>query len=475
MKQEDVTYHNVLININKLIVELMLDKNIKNVGLRLETIVGVNLSSFPYGIKLQEYPWEEIYEEIKRRYTREMLAIVMDDSIVGLICLEVRESKVEIVFFEITEEVRGKGVGRAALDLLIENLKSKGYRWLFIQTTRPKIYNNMGYRFETIDNGHILIDLYEPKQAPVYKENCDTCFIYSDKYLIHDYPYFPENGGRVAWTINRLEKEGLIKDANLIFPRAATREEISNVHDEELIDKVRECSKLKKPLTKDTACGKQSYELALLSFGGALMAGELIKEYRKIFVLNRPPGHHAGRNKTGGFCFFNNMAGLALSLWKRGYSPMIIDWDVHHGNGTQEILYYLPIMYVSFHQRYLYPNTGDEKEIGEGPGYGYTRNFPLPIRCGDREYIKSFVEVIRIAKEVKPDIILISAGQDGHKLDPMSGMQLSSEAYYEMGKIVGEIAEKFCSGRLILLLEGGYHLEANAEALAMAIKGIRGF
>jgi acetoin utilization deacetylase AcuC-like enzyme len=203
------------------------------------------------------------------------------------------------------------------------------------------------------------------------------------------------------------------------------------------------------------------------------MAGEIIDQYRQVFVLDRPPGHHASRNKAGGFCFFNNMAALALSMSKRGYTPLIIDWDVHHGNGTQELLYDSPIMYTSFHQKYLYPNTGSEDETGEGQGKGYTRNFPLPIGMQDKEYLEVFNQVRGIAEDVKPDILLISAGQDAHYLDRLSGLRLSSEAYHQMGCIAGEIARQHCDGRVILVMEGGYHLEANAESLAFAIKGIR--
>jgi acetoin utilization deacetylase AcuC-like enzyme len=256
-------------------------------------------------------------------------------------------------------------------------------------------------------------------------------------------------------------------------PRVATEDEILKIHTKELLDQVKKCSKEGKPVTRDTPAGPETFEIAALSLGGALMAGDLVEKHHQVFVLCRPPGHHATRDRAGGFCFFNNMAALGISLWEKGYRPMIIDWDVHHGNGTQDILYELPIMYVSFHQKYLYPHSGSADETGAGDGLNYTKNFPLPIGMKDKEYLEVFGNVRSIAEELKPDIILISAGQDAHHLDRLSGLRLSSEAYREMGRIVGETAQTHCEGRIILLLEGGYHLEANAEALSFAIMGIR--
>jgi acetoin utilization deacetylase AcuC-like enzyme len=331
----------------------------------------------------------------------------------------------------------------------------------------------MGYQFKIVDSGHIQIDLAEPRPKPVYSDDAKTCFIYSPRYLVHDYPKHPEHDGRVAYTMTKLNKEGLLKDANLLEPRPATEEEILTVHSPELLEWVKTCSENGKPVTRDTPTGPESYYAAKLSFGGAIMAGELLETYKQVFVLCRPPGHHASRERAGGFCFFNNMAGLAMSLWNKGGRPMIIDWDVHHGNGTQEALYSFPIMYVSFHQRYLFPHTGSEDETGEGEGLGYTKNYPLPIGIQDDAYLSLFNEIKDIADDYKPDSILISAGQDGHYRDKLSGMRLTSSAYYKMGGIVAEVAAKHCDNRIALLLEGGYDLDANAEALALAIKGIR--
>ena len=439
---------------------------------RLEPIIETRISRFPFENSLKEFPWKARYASLKEAHREELYAIMLGDEPVGAMFVKLGSTP-ELVFFEVMRHYRGKGIGQAALDILFERLKEMRCVNLIVQTGRPEIYTKMGYEFKKIDQGHIKVDIYEPRLEALVNAEARSVFIYSERYLIHDFPNHPENGSRVGNTINRIHKENLLNGANFVAPRLATEEEICLVHTKEMMENVRRCAEEGRNVAKDTPTGPDSYNLARLSLGGALMAGDLVEKGRHIFVFCRPPGHHAGSDRSSGFCFFNNMAALAVSLHKKGYSPMIIDWDVHHGNGTQEILYEMPIMYVSLHQRYLYPNTGSEDETGEGKGKGYTRNIPLGIGVRDDQYLEVFRETYDIAREMKPDILLISAGQDGHHLDPLSGMRLSSGAYYEMGRMVGEIAAEHCEGRLILLLEGGYHLEANAEALTLAIKGIQ--
>jgi len=439
----------------------------------LDPVISVRIEESPFGdADLREFPWKARYNALKKAYKREIYSITVEGEAVGAMLLEFHSAP-ELIFFEVEPRWRGKGVGQAALDILLDELRRKHHETLIVQTGHPEIYAGMGYKFKEQDQGHILIEVLSPRPEAVFDPQATACFIYTPRYLIHDFPDHPEHDGRVAYTMTRVKKEGLLDGANVLSPRAATEEEIREVHSKDLIDEVKRCSEEGKPVTRDTPTGPKTFELACLSLGGALMAGEIIEQYRQVFVLDRPPGHHASRDRAGGFCFFNNMAALALSLSKKGYRPLIIDWDVHHGNGTQELLYDLPIMYTSFHQKYLYPHTGSEKETGEGEGKGYTRNFPLPIGMQDKEYLEVFSQVRAVAEDLKPDILLISAGQDGHYLDRLSGLRLTSEAYHEMGRIVGEVAKQHCDGRVILVMEGGYHLEANAESLALAIKGIR--
>lgn len=401
-----------------------------------------------------------------------MYAIRVEDEAVGAMLLQL-DGEPELIFLEVEPRWRSKGIGHASLEILFEQLRSKSYETLVVQTGRPEIYAGMGFKFTVVDQGHIEIDLSCPRAEAIVDPDASVSFVYSAKYLIYDYPDHPEHDGRVEYTMTKLKKEGLLRGANVFAPRLATEDEILEVHSRELMEQIRNCSQESRPLSRDTPAAPDTFSLARLSLGGALMAGVLIEDHRQVFVLCRPPGHHATRDQAGGFCFFNNMAALAVSLWKRGYRPMIIDWDAHHGNGTQELLYSLPIMYVSLHQKYLYPHTGSESETGEGKGKNCTRNFPLPIGMQDEEYLKVFAQVRQIAKDFIPDVLLISAGQDAHYLDRLSGLKLTSAAYREMGRMVGELAHQYSEGRVILLLEGGYHLQANAESLAYAITGIK--
>lgn len=439
----------------------------------LEPLVTVRIEDSPFEkTDLQEFPWQARYKSLKQSYQREMYTIRVEDEPVGAMLVQL-DGTPELIFLEVEPRWRSKGIGHASLEILFEQLRGKSFDSLVIQTGRPEIYTGMGFKFNVLDQGHIEIDLSCPRAEAIVDPDAHCAFVYSAKYLIYDYPDHPEHDGRVEYTMTRLKKEGLLRGANIFTPRLATEDEILEIHTKELMEQVKNCAKAGRPVSRDTPTGQNTFALASLSLGGALMAGDLIESQKQVFVLCRPPGHHACRDQAGGFCFFNNMAALAISLWKRGYRPMVIDWDAHHGNGTQEILYELPIMYVSLHQKYLYPHTGSAAETGEGKGMNYTRNFPLPIGMQDQEYLQVFRQIRQIAEDVKPDILLISAGQDAHYLDRLSGLRLTSAAYHEMGRIVGELAQEYSEGRLILLLEGGYHLQANAESLALAITGIR--
>ncbi len=438
--------------------------------IKLIPILKTEVKEYPFTqIRLNEFPWKPYYDKLKKEYTKDLYAIKVEDEIVGGLLVNYEDPELpELLFFEIDPIYRGQGYGKGALDLLINILKQKGYKKLFVQTGRPQIYERLGYKFEKVAHKGLIIDLYDP--YPTVIKKAPLSLIYSDKFLIHDNPYNPEKRERIAYTINYLRIKGVLHKLNLIPPRLATEEELLRVHTKELIEKVKKASETLTPLGKNNFVSKDTYEVARLAFGGALLAGELVDELKKIFVLNRPPGHHATRDTAKGFCFFNNMAGLALSLFEKGYHPMIIDWDAHHGDGTQEILYDKPIMYISFHQRNLYPNTGSEVEIGIGEGKGYTRNFPLPPLIEDDEYLDIFKNVYKIAEDYQPDIILISAGQDAHREEKVTGLMLSSEAYYKMTKIVNELSETYAKGRIILLLEGGYNLKALAESNYQIIK-----
>lgn len=443
--------------------------------IRLDPLIERVVAHFPFKDELKEFPWQRTYDRLSQADCEEMLAVVYKDTPVGAMHLKL-ERDPELVFFEIDPEWRGQGIGRAALEMLFERLMLRKFKSLIVQTGLPEIYTNMGFDVRRIDRGHISIDLFEP-----YLENYSPSaaaadkqgvLVYSKRYLVHDFPQHPENGSRVEHIISCLHKENLLEKLHIRAPRLALKDELRLAHTQEMIERVEKASNEGIPITRDTPTGPDTYDLACLSAGGALMAGEIVTAVSPVIVLCRPPGHHAGIDRSQGFCFFNNMAILALALHKKGHKPMIIDWDAHHGNGTQEILYDKPIMYVSLHQRHLYPFSGSEEETGEGEGLGWTRNFPLGIAVEDEEYLNVFSKTEEMIREVRPDILLISAGQDGHEKDPLTGMSLSTAAYYELGRRVGSIAREYCEGRLILLLEGGYNLHFAALSLSQAVKGI---
>jgi len=442
----------------------------KYVKLKLTPVISFIKRDFPFK-ELKEYPWRGVYKELVQHYNRELLKIEYENVSIGAMYLSYEREIPELIFFEIARDYRKRGLGRNSLRLLFNLLKKRGYSEIFIQTGRPYIYERMGFKFRAVEKRGIIIDL-DNFNADKIEERAPLSLIFSDEYLIHDIPEHPDKNLRISLTIEKLREEGLLNYLNIITPRIAKIEDLLLVHTKRHIENVEAISKMHKRAGPSTPAIPESYRCALLSYGGAIFAGELVEKYKKIFVLSRPPGHHAEREKAKGFCFFNNMAGLALKLFKSGYRPMIIDWDIHHGDGTQKLLYDKPIMFVSIHQKHLYPFSGYPEERGEGEGKGYNINIFVPPLTEDEEYLSIFKEVFGIAEQYKPDILLISAGQDGLKEDLLSGTQLTPRCYYEMAKIVNTISEAYCNGRLILLLEGGYALEKVAEANLNIIKGI---
>lgn len=247
------------------------------------------------------------------------------------------------------------------------------------------------------------------------------------------------------------------------------------VHTEDYIEKVQGMSYRGGMLSIDTPIQAKTYDIAKLSAGGAVLAGKIILEGKasNSFGLIRPPGHHAGRNYGGGFCYFNNIAILVEYLRKHfGLKRfMIMDWDVHHGNGTQDIFYEDPtVLYFSTHQMPLYPGTGYIEEIGKGEGKGYTVNLPLLAETSGNNYEKIFDDLFfPLAKEFKPEIILVSAGQDAHFSDPIANLQFTNNNYIKMTERIMQVAESICKSRLAMVLEGGYNLTALSETISSII------
>jgi len=298
-----------------------------------------------------------------------------------------------------------------------------------------------------------------------------TGFLFGDIYLQHKTGAgHPERPGRLTAIVERLKKKGLLEKMAAIEPVPAERRWLTAVHSAQHVDRVKSNSEQGIGFV-DAPASKQSYQVAVEAVGGilatidAVMAGKI----RNAFCAVRPPGHHACKEKAMGFCLFNNVAIAARYIQQQHKlkKVLIVDWDVHHGNGTQELFYDDPtVFYFGVHRYPFYPGTGSAEEKGAGPGLGFTLNVPLPAGAGDEEFLKAIDEVLKpAALKFHPDFVLVSAGFDAHRDDPLGGMKVSADGYAEMTRTVEAIARECCQGRLVSVLEGGYGLEGLADSV----------
>jgi len=304
-----------------------------------------------------------------------------------------------------------------------------------------------------------------------------TGYVYDDRYLLHEPGAFHvERPERLQAIHRRLVETGLIKQLEIIEPQPAPVEWITTLHDPGYLERFRRACEKGHPILDTGDCGicPKSYEIALLAVGGVLAAADAVMSGRiqNAFCAIRPPGHHAERNRAMGFCFFNNIALGARYLQKHhGLAKIaIVDWDVHHGNGTQHLFEDDPtVLYISLHQdpSTLYPGTGRSSETGRGAGLGATLNIPLPPHSTDQDYLRAMDRLALPALQAfGPDFLLISAGFDAHADDPLAGMLLTEKGYQEMGTRLADFSRQTCQGRLITVLEGGYNLSVLAACVA---------
>jgi acetoin utilization deacetylase AcuC-like enzyme len=321
-----------------------------------------------------------------------------------------------------------------------------------------------------------------------------TALIYDPIFLEHQTPRrHPDRPERLEMSINVLEALGWLEREGLVQlkPRAATEDELATVHERAYIQQVRDaCAEVAAQeasggrstrfFATDTYISAKSYEAALKAAGApltaidAIMAGEIDNAY----CLVRPPGHHALPEAAMGFCLFNNVAVAArYAIDQHGLERvMIIDYDVHHGNGTQEMFYSDPrVLYFSLHQSPFYPGTGASDERGEGVGLGTTINVPLPATTGYETYDPVFRQVLAPAADrYNPQLILVSAGYDAHWHDPIGQMNLSTAGFAQLNGIIIDIAKQVCNGRLIMVQEGGYDVDAVSACVATSINWLLG-
>lgn len=307
-----------------------------------------------------------------------------------------------------------------------------------------------------------------------------TAVIYSEHFLHHNTgPGHPESPERLRRIIEYLKNNSQFKSLEFFEPRPASVQEIEFVHTKDYIQRVMKiCEGGGGALDSDTVLSRESFHSALLAVGAGLTGADLIMEekIKNAFCAVRPPGHHAEVDRGMGFCIFNNVA-ITAKYIQRKYSIeriLIIDWDVHHGNGTQHIFEEdNSVFYFSIHQYPHYPMTGRADERGKGKGEGFTLNIPVGPGADERVYLSVFREILNSAVErFKPEFILISAGFDCHRSDPLGGMLLSEATFYEMTKIVMEWGKKFAKDRIVSFLEGGYslsHLPLSVGAHLLAL------
>jgi acetoin utilization deacetylase AcuC-like enzyme len=264
-------------------------------------------------------------------------------------------------------------------------------------------------------------------------------------------------------------------------PRPATPEEIALIHDPSHIGRVAATAEKNSfAFDADTPVSAQSYATALLATGGLLAVLEAImsREVDNGFALVRPPGHHAERNRAMGFCLFNSAA-IGAQFLRAKFALkriLVMDWDLHHGNGTQHSFYDDPgVLYVSTHQYPYYPGTGAADEVGRGQGEGYTVNLPIPAGWGDKEYQELFQGVIDpICRQFDPEFVLISAGFDAHTRDPLGGMEVTEEGFRVMARALLRIARDHAQGRCAAILEGGYDLQGLQQSVAHVLDEMGG-
>jgi acetoin utilization deacetylase AcuC-like enzyme len=294
--------------------------------------------------------------------------------------------------------------------------------------------------------------------------------ISSHRFTEHETPPgHPERAER-AEVMDVIANRWRERGQDVVAPKPATRDHLARVHDGEYLRRISETAGQAVALDPDTYTSPETSDIALLAAGAAVDAVERVlgRAGSPAFALVRPPGHHAEHGRAMGFCFYNNVAIGAAHARARGLHRIaIVDYDVHHGNGTQHTFEADPeVLYISTHQFPFYPGTGAANEVGSGPGRGFTVNLPLEAGATVEDYRVVFAEVVLpVLRQFRPELLLVSAGFDAHERDPLANMRLTTEAFAAMTMELRAVAAEFSEGRIVLVTEGGYDLRALAASL----------
>ncbi len=309
--------------------------------------------------------------------------------------------------------------------------------------------------------------------------------LYTDPYFLkHETGSHPEKPDRLRSITGRLEKAGLIKKCTAGTYQPLTEDAVRRLHSARMVQTAKQLAEHGGGhLDGDTPICGESFKVALAAAGAAVAAVDAVLKGTDptALCLIRPPGHHATPTRSMGFCLFNNVA-LAAQHARTAHKLtriLIVDWDVHHGNGTQDIFYEEPeVMFHSIH-RYgmgFYPGTGDDTETGKGRGLGYTLNTPMHFGALRMDYKAAFLrDLEKAADKIKPELVLVSAGFDAHARDPIGSLGLDSEDFGELTKAVLDVARTHARGRLVSCLEGGYNLDALAESAQIHLERLLNF
>lgn len=298
--------------------------------------------------------------------------------------------------------------------------------------------------------------------------------VYDPRFLDHvASPLHVERPDRLRSIVSHLEQAGLFTDVERAPP--ATFAAVQRVHKEPYLEHFQNLGE--GLLDPETVVHPGTFDLALLAAGAVLHGTRsAVRDGRPAVALVRPPGHHAGPDYGGGFCYLNNVAVAAADQVAEGRRVAILDYDAHHGNGTRDIFAdSASVLYLSTHEYGIYPGTGPAEDVGTGEGRGFTVNVPFSAGCGDASYVAAHDRLVEpIVEQFRPDVIVVSLGIDAHYRDPLTSLVLSSPGYVELVTRSAALATRLCGNRFAVALEGGYHLDALGEVIAGVVARLRG-